>query len=386
MGKDSSKIKSLISLILVTVFVIMAFFIILPNHKNIYMYFSFIYFLVCLIIGIVFFKINRKKDRMKYDTIQVVIMAAFMYLVIIYLLGIFLGFNRNPISLKITNVLKNLLIYGTIIISQEFLRFNIIKNIKKNKFLLVFTIFIFTVLSLLVTMSGVDFNSKIDLFKFISADLFPNISLNIMLTYIAYKTNYFPNIIYRLMIEFTIYVLPIFPNLGIYIEAIIGLLLPFMIMFKLYAVYIEEDVYERKRVRVVKSSKIVLMILVGVTATLAALVTGTFKCQVLAIVSNSMKPVFQRGDAVFLEKVSEKEIKLVKKGNVVVYNNNGIYVVHRVIDIEKKNNTYIYTFKGDNNDVADDKKVYANQIVGIVKFSIPKVGYPSVWITEQLSK
>lgn len=378
------KTKSLILLVLVVLFIIISSCIILPNYKDIYTIFTFLYFLFCFMIGVLFFKINRGKSRIRFDTIQIIIMFTILYFIISYLMGIFLGFNRNPISLKIPNIIKNLFIYGFVITSEEFLRYNIVKNVKKSKLLLTLVVIVYTILGLLLNINSLNFSNKIDVFKFLSVDLLPAISLNIVLTYIVYKCNYIPTSIYRYIMELNIYLLPIMPNLGIYIEAIVGLVFPFLILFKLISIYKEEDVYERKHERIYKTSKITLVLMIAITASFAALVTGAFKCQIIAIVSNSMKPGFQRGDAVFFEKLDQKEIKKVKKGNIVIYNRDGIYVVHRIINIEKKNNTCIYTFKGDNNEVADDKKVYPNQLVGIVKFSIPKVGYPSVWLTERL--
>lgn len=378
------KTKSLILLVLIILFIITSSFAILRHYKYLYTTIKFLYFFICFVIGIFFFKINRGKNKIKYDTKQIILIFTIMYFILTYLSGIFLGFNRNPISLNITNIIKNIFIYGLIITFEEFLRYNIVKNVKKSKFLLFITVTIYTILSLLLNLNSLDFSNKIELFKFISCNLIPTISTNILLTYIVYKCNYFETSIYRYIMELYIYILPIIPNVGIYIEAVIGLVFPFFILFKLINVYKEEDIYERKHTRIYKSSKLITIIIIGITISFAALVTGVFKCQVIAIVSNSMKPCFQRGDAVFFEKVEETELNKIKKGNIVIYNRNGIYVVHRIIKIEKKNNTYIYTFKGDNNEIADDKKVYPSQIIGIVKFSIPKVGYPSVWLTEKL--
>lgn len=41
---------------------------------------------------------------------------------------------------------------------------------------------------------------------------------------------------------------------------------------------------------------------------------------------------------------------------------------------------------GDNNNAPDIKKVEQKQIIGKIKFMIPKVGYPSVLLNEFLNK
>ncbi|MBS7020555.1 MAG: hypothetical protein KH135_01600 [Firmicutes bacterium] len=51
-----------------------------------------------------------------------------------------------------------------------------------------------------------------------------------------------------------------------------------------------------------------------------------------------------------------------------------------------KNGDIVYQTKGDNNNAPDDKLVSLKQINGLVKFSVPKAGYPSVLLYEFLKK
>ena len=53
---------------------------------------------------------------------------------------------------------------------------------------------------------------------------------------------------------------------------------------------------------------------------------------------------------------------------------------------EKHNNEILYITKGDNNNMADKEKVKPSQINGVIRFKIPKLGYPSVWLSEFLNK
>ena len=60
----------------------------------------------------------------------------------------------------------------------------------------------------------------------------------------------------------------------------------------------------------------------------------------------------------------------------------GDYIInHRIVDIDKG----YYTTKGDNNNIKDVTKHKKDDIIGIVKFRIPYVGYPSVMISELFS-
>lgn len=83
-----------------------------------------------------------------------------------------------------------------------------------------------------------------------------------------------------------------------------------------------------------------------IIATLAAGIRG------MAIVEGrSMEPLFHTGDVVFLTKKPPEEIKV---GDIIVYTTpDGRYIIHRVIDVYKVDDTFCYVVKGDNNPVPD---------------------------------
>ena len=43
---------------------------------------------------------------------------------------------------------------------------------------------------------------------------------------------------------------------------------------------------------------------------------------------------------------------------------------------------FAYITKGDNNNAEDVGEVTPDQIKGVVVYSVPKIGYPSVWLYE----
>ena len=111
---------------------------------------------------------------------------------------------------------------------------------------------------------------------------------------------------------------------------------------------------------------------------------------VVVVLSGSMEPAFQRGDILFLWNRQRQN----KVGDVVVYEIKGkdIPIVHRVLrehhNLEKQN----LLTKGDNNLVDDlglyaKKQGYLNQatdLVGTVKAYLPKVGYVTILISENM--
>ena len=103
---------------------------------------------------------------------------------------------------------------------------------------------------------------------------------------------------------------------------------------------------------------------------------GLFKYEAIAIMSNSMHPIFSRGDIV----IYKKDLKAIKTGSIIVYNLDQKYIVHRVINREVNS----YETKGDKNLNADIVKVKRENVKGIYCFHIKYLGYPVVWLNELL--
>ncbi|KAK6197934.1 signal sequence processing protein [Scheffersomyces amazonensis] len=113
---------------------------------------------------------------------------------------------------------------------------------------------------------------------------------------------------------------------------------------------------------------------------------------IVVVLSGSMEPAFQRGDILFLWNRDDHA----KVGDIVVYEIKGksIPIVHRVLrehhskDFAKQ----LLLTKGDNNPVDDlglyaKKQMYLNQktdLVGTVKAYLPKLGYVTILISENV--
>ena len=109
------------------------------------------------------------------------------------------------------------------------------------------------------------------------------------------------------------------------------------------------------------------------------LVSGIFKFQLVAIASNSMNPVFYRGDVLLIEKC---DIDTIDVGDILVFKNNNSVVTHRVIKREVVNNSIKLTTKGDNNKAKDDIISTSSNVIGKAHFAIKYIGYPTIWLNE----
>ncbi len=99
--------------------------------------------------------------------------------------------------------------------------------------------------------------------------------------------------------------------------------------------------------------------------------------QCFNVISPSMKPEYNVGDLIYVEKVDPNTIK---EGDVITFILNEDLVVgtHRVIRVDAENQRF-YT-KGDANEIEDQSPVHFNNVIGVPKFSIPKLGYVSDFV------
>lgn len=89
------------------------------------------------------------------------------------------------------------------------------------------------------------------------------------------------------------------------------------------------------------------------------------------IVSGSMKPTIMINDAILIKKVPEDKIAV---GDIISFQQNGIIVTHRVIDIIYEDGVKKYQTKGDNNNAPDKQLVSYQQIEGKFQFKIKHFG------------
>ncbi len=134
---------------------------------------------------------------------------------------------------------------------------------------------------------------------------------------------------------------------------------------------------EKVEIKKFDKSKIVNIVVICIVAILALNLMTTksdklFKLigfRSYTVLSGSMEPEFYPGDLVITQHKDKADIKV---NDIVTYRDNeGIIITHRII--EETNEGYIT--KGDNNNVKDADILKDQDIIGEVKFSIPKVGY-----------
>ena len=113
------------------------------------------------------------------------------------------------------------------------------------------------------------------------------------------------------------------------------------------------------------------------------LVSNHFKYGAYVIATPSMTGELNQGDVALYETLDDSPIT---EGQVIVFEKNGIVVIHRVEKIETVNGISRYYTKGDANDDMDAGYIHRSSIIGIVNFKIPYIGYPTIWIRNMFKK
>lgn len=324
---------------------------------------------------------RKNKSRIESDVILSILAYLGFYYLITYILGYFVGFNRNVYSREIIMIFKNTFPVIMFIILSEFLRYNINFRARDNKLLLFISFLAFVLITNTLTFNDLaktGYSDAMVVVKQLGLFILPSITTNILLTFMSMKVGYKSNIIYRLLTEIPLYILPIFPNFGDYLEAVLRLSLPIVFYIWLYR-YLEKKkskkkVYaEKRRVFTLFRFNVGLLCVI-----LVYFISGLFKYQALVIATGSMKPSIVIGDVVIVNKKDWEKQNSIRPGEVLAYRKDNMVICHRIIQVVKSGQEVFYVTKGDNNEVADTLMVKRSQIVGIVKYKVRYVGYPTV--------
>ncbi len=100
--------------------------------------------------------------------------------------------------------------------------------------------------------------------------------------------------------------------------------------------------------------------------------------RVYTVISGSMEPAYSVGDLVYVKQVDRIEDIKLRDTITFVLNEELTVATHRVVDIDVEKQ-YLYT-QGDANDVPDASPVHFKNVIGVVHFSIPLLGYVSDFI------
>ena len=95
------------------------------------------------------------------------------------------------------------------------------------------------------------------------------------------------------------------------------------------------------------------------------------------VLSGSMESEIFPGDLAIVKDVGTEGLKI---NDVIAFRSEDIVVTHRIVEIKNENGTLKYKTKGDNNNSQDVGYVLPEQVEGLYKFKISKLGNLAMFI------
>lgn len=122
-------------------------------------------------------------------------------------------------------------------------------------------------------------------------------------------------------------------------------------------------------------------VLVVVILTILLVGVRLFGYDVYYVLSSSMVPTYETGELLYVKETDPKDIE---KGTPITFAlNTNTVVTHRVIEVinrEEDPGTRYFRTKGDANNMADGTLISEDNVLGVPKYSIPKLGYLAFYI------
>lgn len=338
------------------------------------------FFLLLGIITYLRYGYAKSHKITKNITFQYTIICLLIYYFIIYMSGLFLGFLESPYTYNITNIINYIIIIPIQIILKEIFRYSYVRVNNNIKKLTIITI-LFIAFDIITGLSLYSFSNIDHIFEAIGLLILPSISKEILCTYLITKTDYKTTITYCLIQEVLTFFLPITPAFTTYIESVVSISLPILILL-----FIDKrlEKYEKtKSKRTISKTRLYIKLpIILVLIFLVALVSGLFKYKLIAIGSESMTPTIKKGDAVIIQKISKEEFLRLEEGNIIAFRQDGRIIVHRINKITLQQDSIKIITKGDANKEEDNYEITYDNLEGIINLKIPYIGLPTIWVRE----
>ena len=373
MPKDKLKIYSLEFILLV----VLSFTLFVPKiyNKNLLaILLTFFSIIACCFIK------RKTTESINANKVNVIlIIFGVIYLVAFYLMGLYFDYYKTVISFSFKTVINYIIPISAIIITSEIIR-NIFLS-QNTKFTSTIITIIMVIIDLVIYVDVYNLNTYEKIIETITFIFFASVACNLLYNYISKRYGYKGIIFYRLITVLYVYIIPYIPNVYVFFRAILRIIYPYIIYSVIeYTFSTSKKVvaYEDKRKNFI--GKIILGILIVL---FAMLVSCKYRYGILVMGSGSMTGTINKGDAIIFEQYNKSMD--IKEGQIIIFNKDELKIVHRVVDARKVNGEKRYTTKGDVNSENDDGYVTLDSLMGIYKFKIPFIGYPTIWIRDILS-
>jgi signal peptidase len=309
---------------------------------------------------------------------QIMLIYLLCYLILIYLLGLFTGFLKNSHGLAPLTVITNLLPILAITTITELWRYTLVKKAGNHQLSIAIVALFFAAVNIMIGLPTYDLATPLQIFEMAGKLILGGIAANFMLTFVAHKSDFRPALTYALVLAILPVVAPILPDIGAFISAVLAFVLPLLLLMRFnsfFAAAPQSAPRRQKRLLRVLAAAPAAALLVSIVV----LVSGVFRYQAMAIGSDSMRPLISTGDVVVVDKHYGAAANIAL-GSIIAFKHEGKIITHRLIDIKHTSSGLHLQTKGDNNQDTDAWVVSESEVVGVVRFQLPLIGLPTVWL------
>lgn len=364
--------KHFLLLLFLFFFLILQRIILIPS-------FLLLSFSLLFLFSILFYSKEKMHHRFRYDKTQNFFLLLLFYFIFYFLSGLIFGYSKSPYVGNLSSIFQSIFYLLLPIILEEYVRYKLLATSKCDKITIFLVSFLFSIFSLSSLPVLSDITSIISMIMITFLPLFCS---QLLCTYLCVSAGYHLSTYYRLFFVGLSIFCPFLPNYPEVIRFIMGLLLPYLFFQVISSCECKRE--RRISIRRTTTSNFSFCLLLLFLLFFLGFAVGLFRYQPIAVMSDSMKGVFSRGDAVVIEKVSQEDCRNLKLYDIIYFKVNDMFILHRVVSIEEKDGIRRYKTKGDFNLKEDPWIIADKDIYGKVLFSVPYVGYPSVLVSELL--
>ncbi|MEM3579745.1 MAG: signal peptidase I [Candidatus Bathyarchaeia archaeon] len=318
------------------------------------------------------------------------LLVAFFQIFIFIDAGLINRFGRSPLLFTPSALALNLTLVTTTLLGIELSRGYLTKNLNNRKptlTLLAITL-LYTFMSISI-LALINFQDPLACTKFIGETFLPTLAENLLATYLALLSGPVASLAYRIPLQAFWWFSPILPDLPWGYKSLIGVMTPTIGFIAINMATNHRDLRkagipkQRKlTIEKIKSRKSIKgWLAISVFLVLAVWTsTGLLGFTPTIIASGSMQPTLNPGDIAIVISTPPKAIRV---GDIIQYRTAQSQepTVHRVIDKYEAGGITWFITQGDANN-APDNPISEQQVVGKVIFTIPKLGWVSIYLKE----
>ena len=325
--------------------------------------------------------IVKKRSILSINKRQVLLLMTVigaLWVTLLYLSGLKFGFYYSATQLSTPVVLRYVLPVTLSIISIEIIRSVLRAQEDKTADIVCYIVCILADCLVAANFGSIkSFNSFMDL---MGLTLLPAVTANLLYHYISKRYGFLPIISYRLIISLYSFFIPLVPAVPDALKSFGSLILPLVIYLFISALFEKKKVTHKKTTA---KTYVGIGAMAIVMISIVMIISCQFRICAIVIGTGSMTGELNVGDVAIYERYEEQ---VIQEGDVVVFTDGSSRIIHRVIEIEHTDEGAQYITKGDANEDPDIGFVTDDRIVGVVRFKLPYLGYPSMWARNLFSR